>query len=289
MGVISKNHQFRKMPKICVQSPEVVSQGAINIHAQVSVVTKAKLDEISVKGNCECGEKPLVELVIVIDGSDSYNNKVGGDEGAAFDSTLTWVCDLVDDIKDVDRTSVSVVQFSGNKQLAASYKPGSLGKTSVAEIEHFKIEVPSTKLSKKSDIKNKVMDCKGLDGNGQLYLCIQDLSMKQYTDDLSVHTLKKNQDRQRVMIVVTDEEWDIHKLQDGFGGGLTDPKKVCQNLHKAYDRVYPCILRRDRYKKMNEDHIKNDLAKGSVQDMYTDDWDRTSTAARKNIIADLNL
>ena len=53
--------------------------------------------------------------------------------------------------------------------------------------------------------------------------------------------------------------------------------------------MYPCIVRRDRLEKLNEDHIKNDLAKGSVQEIYTDDWERTSTAARKNIIADLNL
>ena len=73
---------------------------------------------------------------------------------------MRWVCDLVDDIKDEDRVSVAVVQFSGNKQLAASYKPGSMGKTSVSEIEHFKIEVPSTKLARKRDIKSKVMESK---------------------------------------------------------------------------------------------------------------------------------
>jgi hypothetical protein len=34
------------MAKICVQSPEVVMTGDINLHAQVAVVTKAKLDAI---------------------------------------------------------------------------------------------------------------------------------------------------------------------------------------------------------------------------------------------------
>ena len=65
------------MPKICVQSPEVVMSGDINIHAQVAIVTKAKLDAISVQGNCECGDAPpvITDYVIVIDGSDSYNNK----------------------------------------------------------------------------------------------------------------------------------------------------------------------------------------------------------------------
>ena len=67
------------MPKICVQSPEVVMSGDINIHAQVAIVTKAKLDAISVQGNCECGDAPpvITDYVIVIDGSDSFNNKGG--------------------------------------------------------------------------------------------------------------------------------------------------------------------------------------------------------------------
>jgi len=278
------------MPKICVQSPEVVSQGQIDIHAVVSVVTKAKLDEISVKGNCECGEKPLVELVIVIDGSDSYNNKVFGKGGSSFEKTQQWVCDLVDDIKDADRVSVAVVQFSGNAQLTKAYKPGDLGKTSVRGLNHFQIEVPSTKLAKASEIKRKVMAAEGLDGNGQLFMCLQDMSMNQFLKDLSVHSLAKNQDRKRAIIVVTDEEWDIDGLKNGFGSGETTRDEVCRHLHEAYDTVFTCILRRDRLEKINEDFIKNKLTKNSaVNEMYTDDWDRTSVAARKNIVNQLGI
>ena len=43
----------------------------------MSIVTKAKLDEITVAGECQCEEKvkPIVEVVVLVDGSDSYNNK----------------------------------------------------------------------------------------------------------------------------------------------------------------------------------------------------------------------
>ena len=37
------------MPEICIQSPEIAMTGDISIHAQVAIVTKAKLDEISVQ------------------------------------------------------------------------------------------------------------------------------------------------------------------------------------------------------------------------------------------------
>ena len=54
--------------------------GDINIHAQVAIVTKAKLDAISVRGDCKCDDAPapvipVTDYVIVIDGSDSFNNK----------------------------------------------------------------------------------------------------------------------------------------------------------------------------------------------------------------------
>ena len=50
---------------------------SIQIHARVSVKTTAKLDEIQVRGSCECEDvpPPIVDVVILVDGSDSYNNK----------------------------------------------------------------------------------------------------------------------------------------------------------------------------------------------------------------------
>ncbi|CBY39570.1 unnamed protein product, partial [Oikopleura dioica] len=64
--------------EICVASPEVAMHGEINIHARVAVVTKAKLDDIRIGGECLCGPAPKTEydVLVLIDGSDSYNNKV---------------------------------------------------------------------------------------------------------------------------------------------------------------------------------------------------------------------
>merc|ERR1711924_476504 len=57
--VIRKN----KMAKICVQSPEVVMTGDINLHAQVAVVTKAKLDAVSVKGDSSATKHFITQLL----------------------------------------------------------------------------------------------------------------------------------------------------------------------------------------------------------------------------------
>ena len=68
------------MPKICVKAPEIVMSGDININSGMTVVTKAKLDSVTVGGDCDCGDVPtpshITDYVILIDGSDSFNNKV---------------------------------------------------------------------------------------------------------------------------------------------------------------------------------------------------------------------
>ena len=40
-------------------------------------------------------------------------------------------------------------------------------------------------------------------------------------------------DRKRVMILITDEEWDIKNLANGFGSGFTTRDEVCQHLHEV--------------------------------------------------------
>ena len=77
---------IEKMPKICVAAPEIVMSGDITISASMSVMTKAKLDSVTIAGECACDGAPpptpepepvlVTDYVIVIDGSDSYNNKV---------------------------------------------------------------------------------------------------------------------------------------------------------------------------------------------------------------------
>ena len=67
--------------------------GDIAISASMAVTTKAKLDSVTISGDCSCGEAPpptppppaiVTDYVIVIDGSDSYNNKVS----VSYSSTL---------------------------------------------------------------------------------------------------------------------------------------------------------------------------------------------------------
>ena len=68
-----------------------------------------------------------------------------------------------------------------------------------------------------------MLDVESLDGNGQLFLALQDISMPNFISKLDgAQNLKKNQDRKRVLVIFTDEEWDINQLRDGFAENPND-------------------------------------------------------------------
>jgi len=286
------------MPKICVQSPEVVSEGEIKIHARVNVTTKAKLDTIEVQGDCQCdgAVKPVLDLVFVIDGSDSFNRRTNDNE-EIFDQTCKWVTSFVEDIggSERERVSVSVVQFSGVNQLEKSYIPGDMGEN--GQINMFQVEVQSTPVEKLlsssyNGISRKMSEIEHLDGNGQLFLCLQDLCMDNFLKKLSVITPSQRQDRKRILIIVSDPEWDCKKLRNGFGSGYTDEYEVCRRVHQTYDSVFPVILRPSRHeRKNNESFIRDYLANGNGNstEIYLDDWKSSMNKAKQYIMNNLQL
>ena len=59
-----------------------------------------------------------------------------------------------------------------------------------ADLLHYKVELGPVNFQNLGDIKmnkevNKLDDIETIDGNGQLYLALQDISMKNFTDKLN--------------------------------------------------------------------------------------------------------
>lgn len=295
----------RRGNKICYTPVEIVSQADINVRAQVAVVTKAKLDEISVRGDCICEDKPkvvapqpLVELVILVDGSDSYNNKTGGSTGtvqqSGFAKTMKLVEKLINGVKATDRAVVTIVQFSGFKQLEKDYQPGSGGK--VNGMNMWKVEVsPTIVQGNTNSIVRNFGSIDTIDGNGQLFLALQDLSMDQFLRNLdSAQNLKNLQKRERALVFFTDEEWDgaEGELKDGFGHGMATREGIAKRVHQAYGQVFPCIVRPNRFSPLNEDFVRNSLANGqsrNVHHLFTDDFENTGNSAVNNILSNLRI
>ena len=169
-------------------------------------------------------------------------------DGSAFKKTIQLVSSLLQACKETDRGVATLVQFAGIKQLEKDYVPGSNGDTS-SGIKMYNIEVSATRfaLYKKqhlSEIMQSFEYIEALDGNGQLFLCLQDLSMPNFLEQLDgAQTPAANQERKRVLVIFSEVNWDCIHLQDGFGSGTTTAETVVEHVHKvSKTRLFLSIL-----------------------------------------------
>lgn len=219
--------------EICVTSPEVAMHGEINIHARVAVVTKAKLDDIRIGGECLCGPAPVkpptpvpdiydpvaLDLVILVDGSDSFNSTVkeAGMDSSQFEESMDWAGKLVNDVgARTNLATATVVQFSGFKNQDRKYVPGSRGVLLVDEgvtLRQFNFEHGPAVVTQDASLGGKLRTADPLDGNSQLFLALQDLALDSFKDELNA-ALPANDTpyRKRILVIVTDEEWDGKEL-----------------------------------------------------------------------------
>jgi len=156
----------------------------------LNILTKARLDSIGIAGECFCEDQPPpvigTDILVVVDGSDSYNSKaeVEGSitEGGAYQGTLQSLArDFFPGVAAAlpGTNQTAVIQFSGIKQLEAAYKPGSDGQTGTTGLQHWKWELNPTSLDDATvgGLAAHFQECDSLDGNGQLYLCLQDCAL----------------------------------------------------------------------------------------------------------------
>ena len=87
-----------------------------------------------------------------------------------------------------------------------------------------------------------------LDGNGQMFLCMQDLCLDNFLDKLRAE--HGDQGAKRALVVFTDEEWDIKKLRSAFGEKeFTNRESVLETVQKVlYNSSFSVVRIRERYK-----------------------------------------
>lgn len=207
--------------------------GEINIHARVAVVTKAKLDDIRIGGECLCGPAPVkpptpvpdiydpvaLDLVILVDGSDSFNSTVkeAGMDSSQFEESMDWAGQLVNDVgARTNLATATVVQFSGFKNQDRKYVPGNRGVLLEDEgvtLRQFNFEHGPAAISQDASLGGKLRNADPLDGNSQLFLALQDLALDSFKAELDA-ALPANDTpyRKRLLVIVTDEEWDGKEL-----------------------------------------------------------------------------
>lgn len=243
------------------------------------------------------GPLPVIDIICLIDGSDSFNIKVDGgntsrtdkNNANSFPETLDrlqkYLFPQLQRVLGSSRLTYSIVQFSGVKQLEGKYKPGNDGDCGSAGLKHWNLEYgPSTELPPSS-----IKDIISLDGNGQFYLCLQDLAL----GNLSVKAEKarstmKGESRRKVVIAIMDEEWDCNKLQD-VNGNSTNPEAVCDLAHKNGLDIFSIILRPNYLKNMNEDFIENKLCRDAKRylKVYSENFDKDMEKAMDSVISQI--
>jgi len=263
--------------------------GDINISSNFNVVTKAKLDSVAVGGDCECHDlpKPLIDVVMLVDGSDSFGNKAKDTSGAlveAFPSTLEYIQNnFVPKMSQAlnNRNTFTLVQFSGVSQLEGAYVPGSNGDAG-SGLKHYNVEVPTQTVGRIRDITG----ANQLDGNGQLYLCAQDLCLSGFTNQLSraARPIEK-QERKRILICITDEEWDIKNLKNDRGQ-KTSREEVCKLIHQAGYEPFAVVVRPNHFGEQNNDFIENEFCRNKNNNLkvYTDSFESDMKKALDTII-----
>merc|ERR1711879_415848 len=76
---------------------------------------------------------------------------------------------------------------------------------------HYNVEIAPTKINNASQLAAQAEAFESLDGNGQLFLCLQDVSMKNFQNKIA--KASGSSKRKTTLIVVSDEEWDIKDLK----------------------------------------------------------------------------
>lgn len=234
------------MPRICIKAPEIVMSGDITINTGMAVTSKAKLESVTVGGDCACGDTPPpppreptpppvvtehtnIEIVFLVDGSDSFDrtkvvDKLGEQGGiktmeTQFNSSMRWCGRMIED-KIVpgseDSVVASVVQFSGIKQLENSYQENNNGWAidSSHNLKHYNVELEPQQVRGQSGLPEKLAGANALDGNSQLFLALRDMSNDQFVQKLDNATNAPNIQnvvwkKKRVLVVITDDEWDV--------------------------------------------------------------------------------
>merc|ERR1711976_256248 len=264
--------------KLCVDNSVLESVQTFTFSSRIKVTTLTHLDDLAVDDECSCEEvipppekfKPM-HLVFLVDGSDGYNektrNKCGYTEANAFNLTMKWVYQFINSANFRSRnqkTFVTIIQFSGIAQAIGNYTPGGdgvavPGTDDIPPLYHWELVEPTFK-KPSLHFFNPHKNVDNLDGNGSLYLALQDISMRngmflQEVDALIGKSADISEGIERNLVICTDEEWDIKDLKSAIDGKQATPEQIIQMANSTYDRVFG-IIASDFDTEINNDLIK---------------------------------
>jgi len=238
--------------EICIDDAITESVQYYTVKSKFTVSTLTCLDHLAVKEDCECDVKQCIvkprHLVFLMDSSDSMGDKW-------FSKSKDFVKNFLEEARFDKRTAptvISVYNFSGIKPAAKDYVPGTDGQGPGPEMPHYRIEIDSkvwngSSFKAKQALIKKVEDAPQLDGNGQLYLVLQDLSLSSFLEKSEkamgkppAGTSKDDWQPERILVIISDNEWDLNGLKDK-NGKPAEKEKIISQVRESYDRIYTAM------------------------------------------------
>jgi len=245
----------------CVGNSVQRSDQYVSMDSRLKVRTRVKLLEVDIDADCVCyakepkavSKRPL-HVVFLVDTSDSFNKLELSSSSAGEIILEKFVGRFLSEGNFRYRrhaTSATVVQFSGIGP-DSSYEPGSNGNVKNTNLFHYKVEVGPVNMKELSDNQRRVeiqklSDAETIDGNGQIFLALQDISMKNFQDKLERAVPG---DSDKVLVIVTDDEWDFGNLklcseiveQKGTVELARKREHITEFAKSVYEEIHTCIV-----------------------------------------------
>jgi len=260
-----------KVNELCIDNRPTRTTSLFKIKAKLRINTTSQLRDLIITDDGACVDvqpppppvvvvKPL-HLVFLVDTSDSFNKLDEGSSSAGEVIMDKFVGDFLRKGKFSARTqptTITCIQFSGMGP-DKNYEPGSNGvAVKGASLLHYKVELGPKNFAGLTDQQrdfeiSRLADISTIDGNGQLYLALQDISMKGFQEKLDKAAgVPVGKLSTKYLIIVTDDEWDFNDLKlcseipqkAGVRMNANEKKKAIVEFAKnKFDEIHTCVVK----------------------------------------------
>jgi len=255
------------MSRTCVRPELANTVNNLSLTTQIGSRLVTRLTQVQVHVDCICLDEAILpveklnplHVVFLVDTSDSFNSADTAESKAGEIMFRQFVAPIIENAKFSDRaapTSVTVVNFSGIKsQSGNTYEPGTEGIVAGTGglFRHYRVEIEPQNVAKLSGEEIAQLAAKLgkdnmlLEGNGQLYLALQDLSIKSFQDKIAQTTGGDAGDK--ILVIITDDEWDIDNLplSDEISSAKDlseDDKKqaIVKHARQKFKHILPIVV-----------------------------------------------
>jgi len=301
--------------EICVEDSVTETVQLYKVTSKFAITTLTCLDQLAIKEDCSCDIKSCVNhprhLLFLLDGSDSFNRTYDDGKSSWFSNVKTFLKNFIMEAKFNARTApvmISIYQFSGDNQNVKTYKAGSGGRVHPTDPKstavHWRCELDLECMNWKSphameQIMGKIDSIQPLDGNGLMSLFLQDACLPSFLakSDKAIGNAPegiepKDWQQERIMIILTDSQWDTTGVHNLEGKQVTE-NEIVKSTTNSYDRVYVASgdVSRITPGMMSSNYFANRLSTpGNKAHLFTQDTMTVELQTfKKKIFADLNL